>query len=303
MVEDKKTAADGTQVATHGDTSPSNPPTLVQNQRKHGGVSPSGSLCDAKRVPLQDQEFCRAMGRLDATGIFEQISAAFSTAELKSVRDNKLYLRGGYKSFEDFVDAELPLARRTYEERIQNFETLGPKFVQWADRNKLTVRVMRSLRQLPAGEIKKFCGRVERGEATDEELVAMAYDYHRRTEEQREVEQSLLRQGEKIGYLQDKAKKGGEEIAKRDEDIKKLKAELKIAQNPKSLTEEQKAKACADAKQHFHRGLSLVRGIDLSDADVHLRASVVGMLAEATTALTNYERLYHLEAVEGRDDE
>jgi len=278
---------------------PPKPPALVQ---KHRSESAAQSLLNAKRVPIADQEYCRIVGQIEAAHFLERTSAGVSTVALKAFRDKKLYERAGFASFKEFCEAKLPLGYNTYMERIKTLEMLGEPLSKLADENNFGRRVLRTLRKLPPGKIASLAAKVNSGEATPDEVLDMVYDYQADKERLSALEQSHVKQGEKIGYLQDKAKKGGEVLAKRDEDIKKLKAELKVAQNPKSLTEEQKTRACADAKEHFRRGLNLIATLDLGPKDTKLRATAVGMLAHATTALTEYERLLHHDAMEGRDD-
>jgi len=270
-----------------------------QVQLSQGGSvrqSDKNGQMDARRVPLGAQQACRMVGRLEAAAMIGRVTEAIETDALKQIRDERLFTQWGYESFREFCEKQLPMSHSVCQERIKHLETFGAAFCQWADRNRLSVRVMRCLRQLPAGELQSFVGRVERGEAGDEELVAMAYDYQRTQQELREADEKIAEKRKRVEYLEGKAKTAGETLAERDEQIKNLRAELRIAKHPKDLDAEAKAKAVADAGRRVNELLNAVAGCQLDPkADLQLLADLAGTCTKGATALEKYAQLFSLE--------
>ena len=228
-----------------------------------------------------------------------QVSAALETVELRRIRDDRLFEQWKFDSFKAFCNEMLPLNYRTYEERIQNLEKFGPSFIQWADRTGLSRRVVRTLRTLPPGEIKAFIARVEAGNVDDSELKMMAFDYAQALDDKKEAEAKTAELRKRADYLEDKARLSGQNLAKRDEDIKKLKAELHLAQNPKNLTQDDKKQCIATAKDLGTRFLCAVAAPKFdpeNEEDIVLRAKLVGVLNEINLAAEQHIMLHLREA-------
>lgn len=288
MAKAKVTDSDASESRNDG-----KPQDVVVLTQKQGGQFRQSELMDAKRVPLGAQEAMRQVGRIEAAAMIGRVTEAIETSSLKEIRDQRLFEQWGYESFKDFCERQLPLSYATYEERIQNMETFGGRFLDWADRVGLGVRVMRSLRRLEPGDIKAFVARVEAGQSSDNEMIAMAFEYQAEVEDRRAAEESARKARKDLENERTARKKAGDKLAEQSEEIKKLLQENRELRHPKDMTDDDRRAAIAEAHNLGSRALARIAALKLDPkTDVQLIAKAHGNLSELATAAERYAQMF-----------
>lgn len=144
-----------------------------------------------------------ANGKIAATALVEV------SKDLKSMRDDKLYLEIGYQSFDEYVEKAVGLKRRQAYSYISAYEKLGEKFL--SENSSYGITKLELISQIDAYEREAFL------EENDVEDLS--------TRELKELVEKQKKQIEQITFQLENSKNDTEKAKSLEEQLKELKSE------------------------------------------------------------------------------
>lgn len=282
-------------------------PVAEQDEAKAAAVHMQAALLSGEQLQMN-----QVLGRIQATNSIATMLEAFSFAQLKQIKEEKLYRRlKGQTILVNGEDIHLDTwdgfcmavgtSRSTVDEQLQNLQLLGEQALNRATELGMTTRELRNLRALDIQDQKVVIGQIEAAVGDKDAIVDLITDMaakHKKTEEKLEKQ---------LKAAQAQAKATERIVADKEARIAELQDKL-IVQESRSIDEQIEAllldlnKAQINVLR-FLPELEACLGRANETDDHNVRLTAANILHELKETITSLQIEYGLAAVSNPEDD
>ena len=282
-------------------------PVAEQDEAKAAAVHMQAALLSGEQLQMN-----QVLGRIQATNSIATMLEAFSFAQLKQIKEEKLYRRlKGQTILVNGEDIHLDTwdgfcmavgtSRSTVDEQLQNLQLLGEQALNRATELGMTTRELRNLRALDVQDQKVVIGQIEAAVGDKDAIVDLITDMaakHKKTEGKLEKQ---------LKAAQAEAKATERIVADKEARIAELQDKL-IVQESRSIDEQKEAllldlnKAQINVLRFLPELEACLGRVNETD-DHNVRLTAANILHELKETITSLQIEYGLAAVSNPDDD